>query len=388
LRLNQALAIAIAIALSTALACGDGRTAVSVPPVESQDSSSAVVPSPSQTAASSPQPIAECRKLDAPPSSWPKVARAALQELVDRYEKNCVTAADFDFYFSLPDGLTQKQEAETIRWYTDALKAATRAFGDLLGSQKPIAVFYKSSADDMCDDLLSFMQAEGASKAAIASVESMEWACAPTKDWDQVYLNSGYGASILRAQAPNYDYIIVNMGNAQELRSKDPYSQLMPTFQTPSHELFHLAQAANRSQGATLWWAEGGAAYVGHMTAAMQGMVSYSRARSEALVSAACAVINGNAKSGPPAIKALSGWWDQAEGQWWGDMVYPLGALASEYVLGTYGWEKFHSWASGYEGKDRAYLETRSQMTFGISLEELHQDIDQYLKSTVGLGSC
>jgi len=27
-------------------------------------------------------------------------------------------------------------------------------------------------------------------------------------------------------------------------------------------------------------------------------------------------------------------------------------------------------------------------MTFGISLEELHQDIDQYLKSTVGLGSC
>lgn len=361
---------------------------MSVPPVESQDSSSAVVPSPSQTAASSPQPIAECRKLDAPPSSWPKVARAALQELVDRYEKNCVTAADFDFYFSLPDRLTQKQKRETIRWYTDALKSATRVFGDLLGSQKPIAVFYKSSADDMCNDLLYFLQSESASPTAIASVESMEWACASTADWDQVYQNPGYGASVLRAQAPNYDYLIVNMGNAQELRSDDPYGQLMPNFQTPSHELFHLAQAANRSQGATLWWAEGGAAYVGHLTAAMQGMVSYSRARNEALVGSACSVITREGKNGAPAIKELSGWWEQAEGKWWGDMAYPLGALASEYVLGTYGWDKFYSWASGYEGKDLAYLETRSQMTFGISLEELHQDIDQYLKNTVGLGSC
>ena len=152
--------------------------------------------------------------------------------------------------------------------------------------------------------------------------------------------------------------------------------------------MFHLAQAANRSQGATLWWAEGGASYVGHMTAAMQGMVSYAKARNESLVAYACGEILRNGKSGPPSISALSGWWEQADGKWWRGMAYQLGALASEYVLGTYGWQKFFTWASNFEGKDFAYLEARSVSVFGRTLNELNSDINDYLIKTIGLNRC
>jgi hypothetical protein len=148
--------------------------------------------------------------------------------------------------------------------------------------------------------------------------------------------------------------------------------------------LFHLAQFTNQSQAATLWWGEGGAAYIGHLTAAMQGMVSYKEARDQGLVAYSCEEIARNGKSGPPRIAELSGWWESADGKWWNGMVYPLGALASEYVIGTYGWDAFYTWASGYQTQrglsDYAYLDQRSQQTFGISLDELHKNIDKYLE--------
>lgn len=378
---------------SLLVACGPQKAAV-----DATESQSAALPSPNSSgpALMTPAPGTsqgaganqECPTLKPPLESWPSVAQAAFEELINRYENNCSHVVDFEFYFSLPPGLTRKQEDATKRWYTVALRSATRVFGDLLDSEKPIAIFYKDSAADMCDSLRTFLSTENASSNAMQSVRTMEWACAPTPDWTAVYRAPGYGASVLRAESPNYDYIIVNMGNASELRSRDPYEALMPTFQTPSHELFHLAQAARRSQGATLWWAEGGAAYVGHMTAAMEGMVSYGKARNEALVAYTCAEIRRYEKSGPPSIADLSGWWEQVEGKWWGGMAYPLGALASEYVLGTYGWDKFFTWASGFEGKDYAFLESRSLSVFGIPLNRLHRDIDRYLRNTVGLNQC
>lgn len=57
MRLNRALGIAIVIGLSTALACGDGRTAVSVPPVESQSPSPALTSAPSQTTVPTNSPM-------------------------------------------------------------------------------------------------------------------------------------------------------------------------------------------------------------------------------------------------------------------------------------------------------------------------------------------
>lgn len=334
------------------------------------------------------QDVTDCTLDLAPVEAWPTVAQRALNQMIDQYNRNCTSTKDYELYVSLPEGLSETQIRETTRWYADALGAATRVFGDLLQSRKPIAVFYKSSAGTMCDALLDFLRKNTASAQSIANVNQSEWACKATADWKRAYANPGYAATILKIDSPRYDFAIINMGDASELKTNDPYSALMPTFQTPSHELFHLAQAANRSQGATLWWAEGGAAYVGHLTAAMQGMVSLREARDEALLAYTCTEIRRNGKSGPPNISALAGWWADAESKWWGGMVYTLGALASEYVLGTYGWEKFHSWAAGFEGKPSSYLKARSMAVFGISLNRLHRDIDRYLNETLQLNSC
>lgn len=305
-----------------------------------------------------------------------------------RYMERCATTADFELYFSLPEGLTTRQEKLTKEWYSDALKGGTRVFGDLLQSAKPIAIFYKSSAKSMCNDLLDFLQTNRANPVVINQVEESPWACQPANDWLQSYnaKGPGYAATIVAPKAPGYDYIILNMGSAVELRSKNPYAALNPTYQTPSHELFHLAQSANKSQGATLWWAEGGAAYVGHLTAAMQGMVSYKEARDQGLVGFTCVDIANNGKNGPPSIAALGGWWSSVDGKWWSNIVYPLGALASEYVIGTYGWDAFYTWASGNEtrgGLVPGYLDQRSQLTFGISLDELYKNIDKYLENVL-----
>ena len=386
-KIAYAALTSLLVACAPSMSVSDG-TSIQGTASPSTSPSNTASATPSPTPSQSTTPLQECSAIEPPPGSWPAIAQAALQELITRYQDHCSRVADFDYYFSLPPDLTDKQKEAVIRWYTDALRSATRVYGDLLYSDKPIAIFYKTSAQEMCDDLLDFLTAEKASSRALESVRSMEWACAPTSDWDAVYDAPGYGASVLRAESPGYDFIIVNMGNAAELKTKDPYEALMPTFQTPSHELFHLAQAANRSQGATLWWAEGGASYVGHMTAAMQGMVSYAKARNDSLVAYACGEIVRNGKSGPPSISALSGWWEQADGKWWNGMAYQLGALASEYVLGTYGWQKFFTWASNFEGKEYAYLEARSLSTFGITLDRLHRDIDEYLKTTIGLDQC
>jgi len=114
----------------------------------------------------------------------------------------------------------------------------------------------------------------------------------------------------------------------------------------------------------------------------MQGMVSYKEARDQGLVAYSCEEIARNGKSGPPRIAELSGWWESADGKWWSYLVYSLGALASEYVIGTYGWDAFYTWASGYQTKGHlpGYLDQRSQQTFGISLDELHKNIDKYLE--------
>ncbi|MFM8998267.1 MAG: hypothetical protein ACKOJD_09265 [Candidatus Limnocylindrus sp.] len=350
------------------------------------------VPAASTTATPSanPSPIASasaensCNAPKSPPSTWPAEAVAALEAMTARYMERCATTADFELYFSLPEGLTATQETLTKKWYSDALTAATRVFGDLLQSTKPIAVFYKTSAESMCTELVAFLEQENAAPDVIGGVKTFEWSCKPNTDWEAVYKNPGYGATILEAKSLKYDYLILNMGNGDELRSKDPYAALNPTFQTPSHELFHLAQAANKSQGATLWWAEGGAAYVGHLTAAMQGMVSYKEARDQALVTYTCEEIARNGKTAPPSISVMSGWWDDANGKWWKGLVYYMGGLASEYVLGTYGWDAFYTWASGFETpgslNGTAYLDQRSQQTFGISLDELHKNIDKYLE--------
>lgn len=306
--------------------------------------------------------------------------------MIERYMKRCSTTPDFELYFSLPEGLSARQEDATRRWYGDALKAATRVFGDLLRSTKPIAVFYKTSAKSMCTELLAFFRDENASQHAIENLLAADWACKPSRDWNDVYDQPGYGATILRVDAPSYDYVIVNMGNARELYANNPYVSLRSTFQTPSHELFHLAQGVNRSLSATLWWGEGAAAYVGHLTAAMQGMVTYAEARDKALVRYSCDAIAMHGKSGPPAISELSGW-ESVDGQWWSDFLYPLGALASEYVLGTYGWDKFYNWASGYEVQPTlTYLNERSQRVFGITLADLQWNIDKYLQSVLSCG--
>lgn len=316
-----------------------------------------------------------------PPSRWPVEAIAAVQALIARYIERCASTPDLELYFSLPDNLSMRQEKEIVRWYSDALQTATRVFGDLLQSTKPIALFYKTSAKSMCTELLSFIREDRASAGVIEDFRASEWACKPSKDWKASYNQRGYSATVLAVRGQEYDYIIVNMGNAEELRTKNPYKTLTPTFQTPSHELFHLVQSANRSQGATLWWGEGAASYVGHLTAAMQGMVTYAEARDRSLVRYSCDAIAMDEKAGPPAISELSGGWEVVDGKWWSDFVYPLGALASEYVLGTYGWDKFQSWANGYESqRSLTYLNERSRRVFGISLAELQAEIDKYLK--------
>ncbi len=349
----------------------------------SSSPSAPVTSSPSPSPSSPPSDSVEnsCNTPKSPPSTWPAEAVAALQAMITRYMERCATTPDFELYFSLPEGLTPTQEELTKKWYSDALTAATRAFGDLLRSTKPIAIFYKTSAKSMCTELVAFLKQEKAASDVIDGVQRYEWSCKPNADWTSVYSRPGYGATILEAKSPKYDYVILNMGNGDELRSKNPYAALNPTFQTPSHELFHLAQAANKSQAATLWWAEGGAAYVGHLTAAMQGMVSYTEARDRGLVAYSCEEIARNGKSGPPRIAELSGWWDSANGKWWSNLVYSLGGLASEYVIGTYGWDAFYTWASGNQtnGHLPGFLDQRSQKTFGISLDELQKNIDKYL---------
>jgi hypothetical protein len=361
-------------------ACSGGNVPAASTPTGSTTAAPSANPSPIASASTENS----CNAPKSPPSTWPAEAVAALEAMTSRYMERCATTADFELYFSLPEGLTTTQEALTKKWYGDALTAATRVFGDLLQSTKPIAVFYKTSAESMCTELVAFLEQENAAPDVIDGVKRYEWSCKPNADWTGVYSRAGYGATILEAKSPKYDYLILNMGNGDELRSKDPYAALNPTFQTPSHELFHLAQFTNQSQAATLWWGEGGAAYIGHLTAAMQGMVSYKEARDQGLVAYSCEEIARNGKSGPPRIAELSGWWESADGKWWNGMVYSLGALASEYVIGTYGWDAFYTWASGYQTQrglsDYAYLDQRSQQTFGISLDDLHKNIDKYLE--------
>jgi hypothetical protein len=386
--LHGRLGITLTLSLAIVLGCSEGTVAT---PEKTQGASATPTTNPVATSTPPPNLVQECTVPKPPPADWPKVARAALQALIDQYKKGCATTADFEYEFYLPAGITKRQRSETVRWYTDALKAGTRIFGYMLKSTKPIAVFYKSSAKSMCNDLLNFLQTNQANSEVINLVETSPWACQPDNDWLQSYnaKGLGYSATVLAADAPGYDYIILNMGSAVELRSDDPYQALMPTFQTPSHELFHLAQMANLQISGTTWLQEGSASYMGRLSAAMQGMVSYKEARQKSIIEFICGHMRGSGATQLPSIKVYPVT-STSTTPWYAYINYEMGVLASEYVLGMFGWEKFSSWASDSHPRKSEYehLDARSRSMFGMSLEQLNAKIDAYIEKIISKTSC